>query len=165
MSNFQAQRKLDLYRKFKSNLMVGVTIAATIVALIPLFAVLGYLLTKGAASVNWHSYESCRRRSDRMAGGMANAIVGTFELVGIATLNRRADWRGWRDLSGGESRAVNWPQIIRFSADVMMGIPSIVIGHFRLRNFVRPFYGFSTLSGGIALALIMIRWSRAPLRR
>jgi len=81
MSDFQAQRKLDLYRKFKSNFMVGVTIAATIVALIPLFFVLGYLLTKGAASVNWAFFTKLPAPVGQNGGGMANAIVGTFELV------------------------------------------------------------------------------------
>jgi len=86
---------------------------------------------------------------------MANAIVGTFELVGIATLIGVPIGVG-----GGiylaENRGGQLAQIIRFSADVMMGIPSIVIGIFVYAIFVRPFYGFSTLSGGIALAIIMI---------
>jgi len=59
MSNFQAQRKLDLYRKFKSNLMVGVTIAATTVALIPLFAVLGYLFFQQSPSMLTREILTC----------------------------------------------------------------------------------------------------------
>ena len=56
MLNNPAHQKQNLYRNLKSKVMVGLTIAATIVALIPLFLVLGYLLAKGATSVNWNFF-------------------------------------------------------------------------------------------------------------
>jgi phosphate transport system permease protein len=150
-----AQQRNNLYRKLKSNFMVGLTIAATVIALIPLFFVLGYLLSKGAASINWDFFTKMPTPVGQAGGGMANAIVGTFELVGIATLIGVPI-----GVAAGvylaENRGGQFAQVIRFSADVMMGVPSIVIGVFVYAIFVRPFYGFSTLSGSIALAMIMI---------
>ena len=99
-----AQRRHDLYRNLKSKFMVGLTIVATVIALIPLFLVLGYLLSKGAASVNWDFFTKMPTPVGQNGGGMANAIMGTFELVGIATPDRRADRSRRGRLPGRESR-------------------------------------------------------------
>jgi phosphate transport system permease protein len=150
-----AQRRHDFYRKIKSNLMVGLTIGATVVALIPLFFVLGYLLSKGAASINWNFFTKMPVPVGQVGGGMANAIVGTLELVGLATLMGVPIGVG-AGVYLAENRGSQLAQVIRFAADVMMGIPTIVVGIFVYGIFVKPFYGFSTLSGAIALAIIMI---------
>jgi phosphate transport system permease protein len=150
-----AQQRNNLYRNLKSKFMVGLTVAATAVALVPLFLVLGYLLTKGAASLNWAFFTRMPTPVGQAGGGMANAIVGTFELVGIAILIGVPIGVG-AGIYLAENRGTQLAQTIRFAADVMMGIPSIVIGIFVYAIFVKPFYGFSTLSGSIALAIIMI---------
>ena len=150
-----AQRRHDFFRNLKSNFMVGLTILATVIALIPLFLVLGYLVSKGAASVNWAFFTKMPTPVGQNGGGMANAIMGTFELVGIATLIGVPIGVG-AGVYLAENRGSQFAQVIRFSADVMMGIPSIVVGIFVYAIFVKPFDGFSTLSGAIALAIIMI---------
>jgi phosphate transport system permease protein len=150
-----AQQRRNRYRNLKSKIMVGLTIVATMVALVPLFFVLGYLAKKGAASVNWAFFTRMPTPVGQSGGGMANAIVGTFELVGIATLIGVPIGVG-AGIFLAENRGSKLAQAIRFAADVMMGIPSIVVGIFAYAVFVRPFYGFSTLSGAIALAIIMI---------
>jgi phosphate transport system permease protein len=150
-----AQRRHNYYRKLKSKLMVGLTIVATTIALIPLFCVLGYLTSKGAASVNWAFFTKMPTPVGQAGGGMANAIVGTFELVGLATLMGVPIGVG-AGVYLAENRGRRLAQTIRFAADVTMGVPSIVVGIFVYAVFVRPFYGFSTLSGAIALAIIMI---------
>ncbi len=155
MLNNPGQRRRDRYRNLKSKVMVGLTIVATMVALVPLFFVLGYLATKGAASVNWAFFTKMPTPVGQSGGGMANAIVGTFELVGIATLIGVPIGVG-AGIFLAENRGSKLAQTIRFAADVMMGIPSIVVGIFAYAVFVRPFYGFSTLSGALALAIIMI---------
>jgi phosphate transport system permease protein len=142
-------------RKLKSNLMVGLTVLATGVALVPLFLVLGYLISKGAASLNWNFFTRMPTPVGQPGGGMANAIVGTFELVGIAILLGVPVGIGagiylTENASGWLSR------VVRFAADVMMGIPSIVIGIFVYTVVVRPAGSFSTIAGAIALAIIMI---------
>ncbi|HVC44723.1 MAG TPA: phosphate ABC transporter permease PstA [Candidatus Binataceae bacterium] len=150
-----AQTRHDRWREIKSNFMVGVTIAATVVALIPLFLVLGYLLKMGASSVNWDFFVRMPTPVGQGGGGMANAIVGTFELVGIACLIGVPI-----GVAGGiylaENRGTRLALTIRFAADVMMGVPSIVVGIFVYTVVVRPAGGFSTLAGSVALAMIMI---------
>lgn len=155
MLNNPAQMRQNYYRNIKSKFMVALTVAATVIALIPLFLVLGYLLTKGAASVNWDFFTKMPTPVGQAGGGMANAIIGTFELVGIAILIGVPIGVG-AGIYLAENRGGQLAQVIRFAADVMMGIPSIVIGIFVYAIFVKPFYGFSTLSGAIALAIIMI---------
>jgi len=150
-----AQRRRNQYRKLKNQVMVAVTIAATVLALIPLFLVLGYLVGKGASSLSWSFFTRMPTPVGQSGGGMANAIVGTFELVGLACLIGVPIGVG-----GGiylaENRGQTLGHAIRFAADIMMGIPSIVIGVFVYAVMVRPMGGFSTLSGAVSLAIIMV---------
>jgi phosphate transport system permease protein len=142
-------------RKLKSNLMVGLTVLATIVALVPLFLVLGYLVSKGASSVNWNFFTRMPAPVGQPGGGMANAIAGTFELVGIAILMGVPVGVG-AGIYLAEN-PVRWlARGVRFAADSMMGIPSIVIGIFVYAAIVQTVGGFSTLAGAVALAIIMI---------
>ncbi|HVN89069.1 MAG TPA: phosphate ABC transporter permease PstA [Candidatus Binataceae bacterium] len=156
MSEFSNKDQLRRrYRKIKSNVMVGVTVAATVIALTPLFLVLGYLLAKGASSLNWAFFTKMPAPVGKTGGGMANAIVGTFELIGLASIVGVPIGVG-AGVYLAENRDRSMPQVIRFAADVMMGVPSIVIGIFAYTVIVRPMGGFSALSGAIALAFIMI---------
>ena len=70
-------------RKFKSDAMMTVTVLATVITLIPLFAILGYLFYKGASSVNLAFFTHMPKPVGEKGGGMANAIVGTFELTSV----------------------------------------------------------------------------------
>jgi phosphate transport system permease protein len=142
-------------RKLKSDFMVGLTVLATVVALIPLLLVLGYLLSKGASSVNFNFFTRMPAPVGQPGGGMANAIVGTFELVAVAIVMGVPI-----GISAGIYLAENpakWlARAVRFAADIMMGIPSIVIGIFVYAVMVKPLGGFSTLAGAAALAIIML---------
>ena len=135
--------------------MMAITVGATIVTLIPLFLVLGYLLTKGVASLNWAFFTHMPAPVGEKGGGMANAIVGTLEVVGIACLIGVPIGVG-AGLYLAANRASQFTNWVRFSADVLMGVPSIVVGIFAYAVIVRPFGGFSTLAGAVALAAIMI---------
>ena len=150
-----AYRQRQHYRKLKNNCMVGLTVLATVIALVPLFLVLGYLVSKGASSLNWDFFTKMPAPVGQAGGGMANAIVGTFELVGIAALMGIPIGVG-AGIYLVENRGRWLAQLIRFAADVMMGVPSIVIGIFCYAVLVRPLGGFSTLAGAVALAMIMI---------
>lgn len=155
MTTPAALQRRTYYRKLKSDFMVGLTIAATVIALTPLFLVLGYLASKGASSVSWDFFTKMPVPVGQAGGGMANAIVGTLELVGLACLMGVPIGVG-----GGiylaENRGQRLAQTIRFAADITMGLPSIVVGIFVYAVVVRPMGTFSTFSGGIALAMIMI---------
>jgi phosphate transport system permease protein len=142
-------------RKLKSNFMVGLTVVATVLALIPLFLVLGYLLSKGASSVNLNFFTRMPAPVGQPGGGMANAIVGTFELVAVAIVMGVPIGIG-AGIYIAENRAKWLARAVRFAADIMMGIPSIVIGIFVYAVMVRPVGSFSTLAGAAALAIIML---------
>jgi phosphate transport system permease protein len=143
------------YRKFKSDLMMGLTVAATFITLVPLFLILGNLISKGASSVNLAFFTHMPAPVSEKGGGMANAIVGTLEVVGLAGLIGVPIGVG-AGLYLAEHHASRIAQAVRLAADVMTGVPSIVIGIFAYAVVVRPMGGFSTLAGSIALAVIMI---------
>jgi len=143
------------YRAIKSQVMIGATIAATVLALVPLFLVLGYLFTKGASSLNWDFFTKMPAPVAQRGGGMANAIVGTFEIVAVACLIGIPVGVG-AGIYLAENRGRHVGQTIRFAADILMGLPSIVVGIFVYAVVVRPMGSFSTLAGSIALAIIMI---------
>ncbi len=142
-------------RKFKSDAMMTVTVLATIITLIPLFFILGYLVYKGGSSVNLAFFINMPKPVGEQGGGMANAIVGTFEVVGMACLIGVPIGiaAGLFLAENRSSRFGNW---VRFAADVTMGIPSIVLGIFAYAVVVRPMGGFSALAGAVALAVLMI---------
>ncbi len=143
------------YRKLKSNVMMGVTVAATVVTLVPLFLVLGYLLYKGASSLNLDFFIHLPKPVGQSGGGMGNAILGTMQIVGIACLLGVPIGVG-AGLYLAEHRGTALANAVRFAADVMMGVPSIVVGIFAYAVIVRPMGGFSALAGAFALAVIMV---------
>jgi phosphate transport system permease protein len=153
LSSSYARRRF--LRRFKSNFMVGLTVLATIIALVPLFLVLSYLLTKGASSINWDFFTRMPAPVGQPGGGMANAIVGTLELVAVAIVMGVPVGIG-AGIYLAENPARWLAQAVRFAADSMMGIPSIVIGIFIYTVVVQPVGGFSTLAGAAALAIIMV---------
>jgi phosphate transport system permease protein len=142
-------------RKLWSDFMMGLTGIATLIALAPLFLVLSYLLYKGAASVNPGFFIHIPKPVGETGGGMSNAIVGTFEIVGVACLIGVPVGIG-AGLYLAEHGGTAFAQAIRFSADIMMGVPSIVVGIFAYAIVVRPMNGFSALAGSAALSVIMI---------
>jgi len=142
-------------RNLRSNFMMGLTGLATLIALAPLFLVLSYLVYKGASSINLNFLTQIPKPVGETGGGMANAIVGTFEIVGIACLLGVPIGIG-AGLYLAEHGGTALAQAVRFSADIMMGVPSIVVGIFAYAVVVKPLNGFSALAGSAALAVIMI---------
>ena len=133
------------YRKLKNKFMVGLTIAATVITLLPLFFVLATWSARAPPASTWPSLLRLPKPVGEVGGGMANAIVGTFELVGLASADRRADRRLARAFICDEYGGMLSSRRRRFAADVLMGMPSIVVGIFAYAMVVRPMGGFSTL--------------------
>jgi phosphate transport system permease protein len=144
-----------MWRKAKSDVMMGVAVLATVITLLPLFIILTYLVIKGASSLNLAFFIHMPAPVGEKGGGMANAIVGTLELIGLASLMGVPVGIG-SGLYLAAHRGSPFASAARFGADVMMGVPSIVIGIFAYAVVVRPMGGFSTLAGAVALAVIMI---------
>jgi phosphate transport system permease protein len=155
MAKPAAHARHTRWRKAKSDLMMGVTVLATVIALLPLFIILAYLVTKGASSLNLAFFTHMPAPVGEKGGGMANAIVGTLELIGLASLMGVPLGIG-AGLYLAAHRGSRFADAARFGADVMMGVPSIVVGIFAYAVVVRPMGGFSTLAGAVALAVIMM---------
>lgn len=148
-------RRHGAWRRFKNNLMMGATVGATAITLVPLFLILGYLVSKGFSSLNLAFFIHLPKPVGEAGGGMVNAIVGTFELIGIAVLIGVPVGIGaglYLAAHGREGIAA----VARFAADVLTGLPSIVVGVFAYAVVVRTMGGFSALAGGVALGIIMI---------
>ncbi|HWD93093.1 MAG TPA: phosphate ABC transporter permease PstA [Verrucomicrobiae bacterium] len=143
------------FRKFKSLALNALCIACAVLVILPLAVILFYLVQKGASSLNWAFFTGVPKPAGAPGGGMGNAIVGTLELLLLASIiGVPIGVLGGIYLSeyGGE-RLNTW---IRFWADVLNGVPSIVWGMVAYALVVLPMKGFSAWAGGLALGFIMI---------
>jgi len=142
-------------RKLLSSLFVGFCAAAVLLALIPLAMILFFVVSKGVAALNLDFFRHMPAPVGETGGGMANAIVGTLMLTGLGSL--MAIPIGV--LSGvymSEYAGTTFAAAIRFAADTLNGVPSIVIGVFAYGIAVLPFKQFSALAGGLALGIMMV---------
>lgn len=142
-------------RKLVSSLFVGFCAAAVLLALIPLAMILFFVVSKGIAALNLDFFRHMPAPVGETGGGMANAIVGTLMLTGLGSL--MAIPIGV--LSGvymSEYAGTKFAAAIRFAADTLNGVPSIVIGVFAYGIAVLPFKQFSALAGGLALGIMMV---------
>ena len=142
-------------RKVLDRIMVGLTYVAAVLAVVPLIAILVYLLSKGAAALTPEFFTELPSPVGQPGGGMANAIVGTLVLVGTASAIGLpiGIGAGLYLAERGRSRLAD---VVRFLSDVLNGIPSIVVGIFAWQFLVRPMGHFSALAGAVALAVMMI---------
>lgn len=147
---------INLKRRLVNNLMLGIFSVATIVSLVPLFALLGYVVKNGITSLNLDFFINLPAAMGMTGGGMANAIQGTLILILIASIIgipigimvaiylTEYDRYSWLSTT------------VRFTTDVLTGIPSIIIGIAVSMAIVARTKHFSAFAGGIALAIIMI---------
>ena len=143
------------WRKFVSGFMLTMTGLCAVVAVSVLFLILGYLVYNGGTSINWNFFTKLPTPVGETGGGMANAIVGSGKLLLLAAvIGVPIGFFGaiyLAEFSGGGVAFV-----VRYAADLLNGVPSIVIGIFAYSLVVLPFKHFSTLAGGFALGLMMI---------
>jgi phosphate transport system permease protein len=129
--------------------------AAAALVILPLILVFGFLVYQGGSSLNLEFFTHMPKPVGEPGGGMANAIVGTLILIGLACgVGLPVGILGGLYLA--EARDPKLPWIVRFLADVLNGVPSIVIGIFAYTLVVLPMRRFSALAGGVALGVIMI---------
>lgn len=142
-------------RKGVSIVMVTLTCIAAAIAVVPLLVILAYLLKQGAGALSLDFFTSMPKPVGEEGGGMANAIVGTLMLLGIASAVGLPVGIG-AGLYLAERRGTRLANLVRFLADVLNGLPSIVMGIFAWQFLVRPFGHFSALAGGAAIGAMMI---------
>ncbi|MEO8901687.1 MAG: phosphate ABC transporter permease PstA, partial [Polyangiaceae bacterium] len=142
-------------RKITDICVRSACVGAAVVALIPLVSVLYYVTARGLGGINWDFFTELPKPVGESGGGMANAIVGTLKLVFLAcTIGIPPGVLAGVYLAEfGHSR---FGKCVRFSADVMSGVPSITVGIFVYSVVVLQTKQFSAFAGGIALAVLML---------
>src|ERR1700732_297407 len=143
------------WRKIKSALASTLAFISAVLVISPLGLVFFHLLKSGANSVNWDFFTQLPKPVGVVGGGMANAIVGSLELLAIAgMIGIPIGVLGGVYLAEYGSARAN--SMLRFIADVLNGVPSITWGVVVYGMVVLRFKGFSAYAGGLALGLIMI---------
>ncbi len=142
-------------RKQFSRMMLVLCGCATAIVILVLILILGYTLVNGISYLSLDFITQPSKPVGEVGGGMRDDIYGTFILVGLASIIALpvglmagiflAEFAGPRAASA-----------IRFAADILAGVPSIIVGVFAYAILVRPMHSYSALSAGVALAIIMI---------
>jgi phosphate transport system permease protein len=141
-------------RLWRERVMFTATAAATVVTVGILLFLLGYLAWQGLSSLSWSFFTSLPAPVGETGGGMANAIVGSAKLLLAAALvGIPVGFLGGVYLAEYGGPLAGW---VRYSADVLNGVPSIVIGITVYALVVRRMGHFSTFAGGIALGIMMV---------
>jgi phosphate transport system permease protein len=135
--------------------MLSLTGVCVLITVSVLFFILGYLLYNGGKDLSWNFFTHLPAPVGEVGGGMANAIVGSLKLLLLAALfGVPIGLLGGVYLAEFGGRAV--PFLVRYTADLLNGVPSIVIGIFAYALVVMPMHHFSTLAGGFALGIMVI---------
>ena len=142
-------------RQVTSRIMGALAALAALAVITPLLLIFGFLLYQGATALDLDFFTHLPKPVGEPGGGMANAIVGSLVLLALAAgLGLPFGILGGMYLAESEDRRLPW--CLRFLADVLNGVPSIVIGIFAYTVVVLPMRRFSALAGGFALAVIMV---------
>jgi len=150
-----AAAPISLWRRGVNALVTGAAAGAVILVLLPLGAVFGYLVYKGIGSINWAFLTQTPKPVGEAGGGMANAIAGSAFILLIASVIGVPIGIG-AGIYLAEYGRNRFGNVIRFTADVLNGVPSIVVGIVAYGIVVLSQGHFSALAGGVALAIMMI---------
>ena len=143
------------WRKFVSNFMLAMTGVCALVSVLVLFLILGYLVFNGGTSINWDFFTKLPKPVGEVGGGMSNAILGSGKILLLASLlGVPIGFLGGVYLA--EFSGKGMAGVVRYAADLLNGVPSIVIGIFAYSLVVLPFKHFSAYAGSFALGMMMI---------
>jgi len=145
---YAARRRNDVIAR-------SLTLACTAAVLLPLVLIIGYLIAKGITSVNLDFFTQLPKPVGEAGGGMANAVVGTLVLIALACALGLPVGIG-TGVFLAEYGHTRLAPLVRFCADVLNGVPSIVIGIYAYTLIVLPTKTFSAYAGGMALGVIML---------
>jgi phosphate transport system permease protein len=146
---------LRIWRKTVNGVMLTLTGLCAFVTASALFLILGYLLWNGGKSLNWDFFTKLPLSPGELGGGMANAIIGSAKIVALAALiGVPVGFMSGVYIAEFSGKAM--ANVIRYTADLLNGVPSIVIGIFAWTVLVVPMHHFSAWAGGFALSLMVI---------
>lgn len=143
-------------RRLKSGLVSGLAVLATVVVIAPLVAILFYLLKRGVSSLNWDFFTKIPVPVGETGGGMANAIVGSGVILALASVIGIPLGIGAGIYLAEYARGTRLGDVVRFTADVLNGVPSIVMGIAIYALIVLPQKHFSAFAGGVVLGIMMV---------
>jgi len=143
-------------RAVTSRVMLLLTCASALLVIGCLLVVLGYVLAQGSSALSIAFFTETPRPVGEPGGGMANALAGTLILITLACLVGLPLGIGAGVYLAEYGRETRLAALVRFTADVLTGIPSITLGLFVYALLVLPMRSFSALAGGAALALVML---------
>jgi len=143
------------YRIGKSAAFKTLTIVLAFACVLPLVAILLYIIRAGITKINWHFLVNIPKPVGESGGGIANALLGSMIIIGVAALIAIpiGILCGIYLNEYKKSKLAYWS---RLSVDILQGVPSIVIGIVAYFWLVKPLGGFSALSGSVALAIMML---------
>lgn len=142
-------------RRITNVIMLSLSGICTVLVVGVLFFILGYLFLHGLKSLNWAFFTKLPKPSGEIGGGMANAIVGSGKVLLVATLiGVPIGFLAGVFLAEYSGRTFAF--IVRYTVDLLNGVPSIVIGIVAYALVVQPMKHFSALAGGVALGIMMI---------
>ena len=148
-------KRLGIRRRVTNWAMTGSAGLAAALVLAPLIAIFGYLVYKGIGAINWAFLTQLPKPVGEVGGGMGNGILGSAIILGIGSLMGVPLGVG-AGIYLSEFGRNKYSQIIRFTADVLNGVPSIVMGIAVYALVVLKQGHFSALSGGVALGIMMV---------
>jgi len=156
--NFQSRsmRLNNTWRSTKNYLVSALAIIATVMVIVPLVAILSYLIYKGASSLNFAFFTHIPAPVGEAGGGMANSIVGSGIILTLASLMGIPIGIAAGVYLSEFGRGKALATAVRFTADVLNGVPSIVMGITIYSLIVVQQKHFSALAGGVALAIMMV---------
>lgn len=157
MQRMTAQTDLHRFRVRKLVELLAVTgmVLCAAVSIFFLLAILGYVVYRGASSIDWEFLTALPLPPGEVGGGIANALIGSVLVVGCATLLAMPIGLG-AAVFVNEFPSARLGRAVRFMAEVLTGVPSIVVGLFAYALVVQPMGSFSGLSGSVAYAIIMV---------
>jgi len=150
-----SSQNISFYRRFSSNLALGLITFAALIVTVPLFLILGTVIYRGASGLNWAFFTQIPKPVGEIGGGMANAIGGSVMMLGMASLIGVPLGIG-AGVYLAEYGRNKWGNMVRFTADVLNGVPSIVIGLTAYALVVVVQKHFSMLAGSVALGIMMV---------
>ncbi len=143
------------WRKAVNAAMLSATGVCALVAVCSLLVILAFLVYNGGKSLDWNFFTQLPRATGEVGGGMANAIVGSMQIVGLASLiGIPVGFIAGVYLSEFDDK--HFAGLVRYTADLLNGVPSIIVGILVWTLVVRPMKGYSAWAGSIALSVMLI---------
>ena len=147
--------QISLRRQLTDRFFTGLAAGLSVIVVCALVAILAYLVLRGAGSLGWSFLTQTPKPVGEAGGGMANSLIGSIMILGIASIFGVPVGIG-AGVYLAEYGRNRLGQLVRFTADVLNGVPSIVIGLVAYGLVVVPQRHFSAFAGGVALAIMMV---------